>query len=1063
MTPGPPLSTSTFWAPILMVKTRSPFPTTLAASIRFLVWNLGLLLVVHSVPARADSRIDYNRDIRPILSENCYACHGPDPKARKADLRLDLKEDAFRDRSGFSVIVAGDPASSELLERIATDDPDAVMPPPESGKALSKDQVELVRKWIAQGAPWDGHWAYIPPEHVAPPEVEDATWPRNAIDRFVLNRIEKEGLSPSPEADKATLIRRLSLDLTGLPPTPAEVDAFLADTGPAAYEKVVDRLLASPHYGERMAQDWLDLARYADTNGYHIDNNRDIWMYREWVIEAFNRNQPFDQFTVEQIAGDLLPNPTVAQRIATGFQRNTMVNFEGGADPDEYLTKYVVDRVNTTAAVYLGTTLACAECHDHKYDPFTQKDFYRFYAFFNTIDEKGLDGLKESPAPRLKVPTAEQDASLKEVRGQVSRLDDLLKGPLPSVDAAQAKWERDQAEIRKDPTLGWKVLEPSDLVSQNDAMLAKLDDHSVLAGGANPDADVFEVTAPTTAKAITALRLEALTHESLAHKGAARSENGNFVLTGFEVEALPGERGRADPQGRLLPCRGRSLAGREGLSRQQGDRRRPEIGLGRLRRQEARRSPGRLRGGCPLRLRVGHDPENPPQVRVRPRPARHRPVPPGVHDGQGPLAEPGAPAARSRPSWRRPRRSGPRPRSKEIRDYYRGTLSAEIRPFRDELAALRKAEGAIDRAIPTTMVMKEQEKPRETHILMRGDFRSKGEIVTPDVPQSLPRIPEGQPANRLGLARWLVDPGHPLVARVTVNRFWQHYFGVGLVKTSNDFGTQGEWPSHPDLLDWLATEFIASGWDVKALQKQIVMSATYRQSSKLDPAKHERDPENRLLARGPRFRLDAETIRDNALAVSGLLNPEMGGPSVFPYQPPGLWEELAFGGDFTSQSYTTSKGDDLYRRGLYTYWKRSLPNPSLTVFDAPNRELCTVQRPRTNTPLQALVLLNDPVYIEAARVLAQRTMKEGGSTPPDRLAYAFRLCTARTPSDRELDVLLRHYHQQLDNYRKDPKAAAALIRVGESPRPAGLDDAELAAWTAIGNILLNLDETITKG
>ena len=539
MTPGPPLSTSTFRAPILMVKTRSPFSTTLPASIRFLVWNFGLLLFVHSVPARADSRIDYNRDIRPILSENCYACHGPDPKARKADLRLDLKEDAFRDRSGFFVIAAGDPASSELLERIATDDPDAVMPPPESGKTLSKDQVELVRKWIAQGAPWDGHWAYIPPKHVAPPEVKDATWPRNAIDRFVLNRIEKEGLTPSPEADRATLIRRLSLDLTGLPPTPAEVDAFLADTGPAAYEKVVDRLLASPHYGERMAQDWLDLARYADTNGYHIDNNRDIWLYRDWVIDAFNRNQPFDQFTVEQIAGDLLPNPTVEQRIATGFQRNTMVNFEGGADPDEYLTKYVVDRVNTTAAVYLGTTLACAECHDHKYDPFTQKDFYRFYAFFNTIDEKGLDGLKESPAPRLKVPTAEQEARLKEVRGQITRLDDLLKGPLPSVDAAQAKWERDQAEIRKEPTLGWKVLEPSDLVSQNDAMLTKLDDHSVLAGGANPDTDVFEVTAPTTAKAITALRLEALTHESLAHKGAARSENGNFVLTGFEVEALP--------------------------------------------------------------------------------------------------------------------------------------------------------------------------------------------------------------------------------------------------------------------------------------------------------------------------------------------------------------------------------------------------------------------------------------------------------------------------------------------------------------------------------------------
>ena len=760
-----------------------------------------------------------------------------------------------------------------------------------------------------------------PPGHVAPPEVKDATWPRNAIDRFVLNRIEKEGLSPSPEADRATLIRRLSLDLTGLPPTPAEVDAFLADTGPAAYEKVVDRLLASPHYGERMAQDWLDLARYADTNGYHIDNNRDIWMYRDWVIEAFNRNQPFDQFTVEQVAGDLLPNPTVAQRIATGFQRNTMVNFEGGADADEYLTKYVVDRVNTTAAVYLGTTLACAECHDHKYDPFTQKDFYRFYAFFNTIDEKGLDGLKESPAPRLKVPTAEQDARLKEVRGQISRLDDLLKGPLPSVDAAQAKWERDQAEIRKEPTLGWKVLEPSDLVSQNDAMLTKLDDHSVLAGGANPDADVFEVTAPTTAKAITAIRLEALTHESLAHKGAARSENGNFVLTGFEVEAVPAS--GAEPSRKVV------------FSRAEADHSQDEKGFhvskaidgdpksgwavsGDKKRVDRRAvfvadAPFGFESGTTLKIRLRFESGLAEHVIGRFRLAFTTAKAPSLN-----LVPPPKIAA----LLETPEAERTEAQVKEIREYYRGTLSAEIRPFRDELAALRKAEGAIDRAIPTTMVMKEQEKPRETHILMRGDFRSKGEVVTPDVPQSLPRIPEGQPANRLGLARWLVDPGHPLVARVTVNRFWQHYFGVGLVKTSDDFGTQGEWPSHPDLLDWLATEFIASGWDVKALQKQIVMSATYRQSSKLDPVEARARPREPTAARGPRFRLDAETIRDNALAVSGLLNPRMGGPSIFPYQPPGLWEELAFGGDFTSQSLHDQQG------------RRPLPPRPLHVLEA---------------------------------------------------------------------------------------------------------------------------------
>ena len=1045
----------------MMIKMRPPLSATHAARGLTVGWSFVLIFVTAGA-GRAGTPIDYNRDIRPILSENCYACHGPDPKARKADLRLDVKEDVFRDRSGFAVIVAGDPASSELLERIATDDPEAVMPPPESGKTLSKEQVDLVRDWIAQGAPWDGHWAYIAPRHAAPPVVKDASWSRNPIDRFVLNRIEKEGLKPSPEADKATLIRRLSLDLTGLPPTPAEVDAFLADTGPSASEKVVDRLLASPHYGERMAQDWLDLARYADTNGYHIDNNRDIWKYREWVIEAFNRNQPFDQFTVEQIAGDLLPNPTLEQRIATGFQRNTMVNFEGGADPDEYLTKYVVDRVNTTAAIYLGTTLACAECHDHKYDPFTQRDFYRFYAFFNTIDEKGLDGKSESPAPRLKVPTAEQEAGQEEIRGQITRLDDLLKGPLPTVDAAQARWERDQAEIRKEPTLGWKVLEPSDLVSRNDAMLTKLDDQSVLAGGADPDVDVFEVTAQTSAKAITALRLEALTHESLAHKGAARGENGNFVLTGFEVEAVPAN--GAEPARKVVFSRAEADYSQDekGYHVSKAIDADPSSGWavsGDKHRVDRRaifvaEAPFGFESGTTLKIRLKFESGLAQHVLGRFRLALTTSKAPSLNL---------VPSPKIAALLETPEASRTEAQAKEVREYYRGTLSAEIQPFRGELAALRKAEEAIDRAIPTTMVMKEQETPRATHILMRGDFRSKGEAVTPDVPRSLPRIPDGQPANRLGLARWLVEPGHPLVARVTVNRFWQHYFGVGLVKTSNDFGTQGEWPSHPELLDWLATEFIASGWDVKALQKQIVLSATYRQGSRLDPVEHERDPENRLLARGPRFRLDAETIRDNALAISGLLNPRMGGSSIFPYQPPGLWEELAFGGDFTSQSYTTSKGNDLYRRGLYTYWKRSLPSPSLTVFDAPNRELCTVQRPRTNTPLQALVLLNDPVYVETARVLAQRTIQEGGSTPPDRLAYAFRLCTARAPSDRELDVLLRHYHQQLDNYRKDPKAAAALIRVGDSPRPAGLDDAELAAWTAIGNILLNLDETITKG
>lgn len=1025
-----------------------------------------LLLAASAVAAGPEVEVDYLTQVRPILARNCFACHGQDEEQRAKELRIDRREFATKElEDGTQAIVPGDPDASEMVARIIEEDVSLRMPPKKSGVPLSAEEVDLIKRWIAQGAPYAEHWAFVPPAERPLPSVRsrDGVWPRNGIDSWILDRLVREGLEPSPEADRFTLLRRVSLDLRGLPPTPREIETFAADSSPDAYEKAVERFLADPGYGERWARMWLDLARYADSAGYGSDPLRpNIWRYRDWVIDAFNRNMPYDRFTVEQIAGDLLPNPTLEQRIATGFQRNTMVNFEGGADPDEYLTKYVVDRVNTTAAIYLGTTLACAECHDHKYDPFTQRDFYRFYAFFNTIDEKGLDGKSESPAPRLKVPTAEQEAGQEEIRGQITRLDDLLKGPLPTVDAAQARWERDQAEIRKEPTLGWKVLEPSDLVSRNDAMLTKLDDQSVLAGGADPDVDVFEVTAQTSAKAITALRLEALTHESLAHKGAARGENGNFVLTGFEVEAVPAN--GAEPARKVVFSRAEADYSQDekGYHVSKAIDADPSSGWavsGDKHRVDRRaifvaEAPFGFESGTTLKIRLKFESGLAQHVLGRFRLALTTSKAPSLNL---------VPSPKIAALLETPEASRTEAQAKEVREYYRGTLSAEIQPFRGELAALRKAEEAIDRAIPTTMVMKEQETPRATHILMRGDFRSKGEAVTPDVPRSLPRIPDGQPANRLGLARWLVEPGHPLVARVTVNRFWQHYFGVGLVKTSNDFGTQGEWPSHPELLDWLATEFIASGWDVKALQKQIVLSATYRQGSRLDPVEHERDPENRLLARGPRFRLDAETIRDNALAISGLLNPRMGGSSIFPYQPPGLWEELAFGGDFTSQSYTTSKGNDLYRRGLYTYWKRSLPSPSLTVFDAPNRELCTVQRPRTNTPLQALVLLNDPVYVETARVLAQRTIQEGGSTPPDRLAYAFRLCTARAPSDRELDVLLRHYHQQLDNYRKDPKAAAALIRVGDSPRPAGLDDAELAAWTAIGNILLNLDETITKG
>ncbi len=1020
-------------------------------------WHAAALILAWSATARADKPVDYDREVRPILAENCYACHGPDGNARKAELRLDRKDDAFRDRPGGAAVVAGDVAASTILDRIAEVDPDVAMPPPQTGKTLTAVQKDTLRRWMAEGAPWQGHWAFTPPRRPEVPAVEAKSRVRNPIDSFLLNRLESKGWIPSPEADRTTLIRRLSFDLTGLPPAPAEVAAFAADARPDAYERLVDRLLASPHYGERMALSWLDAARYADTNGYHIDNHRDIWKYRDWVIDAFNANQPFDRFTVDQIAGDLLPDATVPQKIASGFHRNTMVNFEGGADPEEYLTKYVGDRVSTTATVFLGVTLACAECHDHKYDPFTQEDFYRFYAFFNGIAEQGLDGNKESPAPRLKVPEPAQAARLAEIRAQIAGAAARLDAPSPGADAAQVAWE----QTRSDPSAGWVVLDPASLASTGGSTLAKLADGSVLASGTNPDKDIYEFVATAKLAGIRALRLEALTHESLAGKGTGRAGNANFVLTGVDVEAAPEstpDAWSAVPLARAEADHFQAAGDFRVAKAIDAD---PASGWavdGDKKREDRRalfevKSPFGSESGTRVKVRLRFESPYARHAIGRFRLAASTADRPSLGILPPKVAEALAVEA--------PKRT--EAQARDLRAYYRAEVWDEGLRIRAETEALKKAEAEVDRSIPVTMVMAEMARPRPTHILIRGDFRSKGEVVQAGVPASLPPLPPGQPADRLGLARWLVDPAHPLVARVTVNRFWQQYFGTGIVKTVNDFGTQGDWPSHPELLDWLATEFVGSGWDVKALQKVIVTSAAYRQDSRADRPLLEADPENRLIARGPRFRLDAEAIRDTALAVSGLLNRHVGGPSVYPYQPAGLWEELAFGGDFSSQSYKPSTGDALYRRGLYTYWKRSLPYPSLSTFDAPNREVCAVQRPRTNTPLQALVLLNDPAYVEAARVLAQRVIREAGPGPEARLDHAFRLCVARAPSPREAEILLALYRRQLDHFRADPKAAEALGKVGDSPRPAGLDPAEIAAWTAIGNVLLNLDETITKG
>jgi hypothetical protein len=764
---------------------------------------------------RAREPVDFDREIRPILSQHCYPCHGPDKQARKADLRLDRKDNAFRVREGIAVVIPGKLEESELIRRVSSSEPDEVMPPPKFKKRLSSLQIDRLRRWVVEGAKWDGHWSLSMPKRTQAPPVRDQKWSRNPIDAFVLARLEREGLQPSAEADRATLIRRASLDLIGLPPTPAQVDAFENDRGPEAYERLVNRLLASPHYGEQQARPWLDQARYADTNGYEKDGPRSIWPYRDWVIRAFNQDMPFDQFTISQLAGDLIPNPTNDDRIATGFHRNSVLNAEGGTDDEEFRVAAVVDRVNTTMQVWMGTTFACAQCHDHKYDPFSQQEYFQLFAFYNNTADGG-----SSAPPVLPLPTAGQVARENEIRAQTAKL---------------------QAQL----DLATKVNDPN--------------------------------------------------------------------------------------------------------------------------------------------------------------------------------------------------------RSK---------------PLEEKIAELKKQAEAIQPV--TTMVMAELEKPRETHVLIRGSHNVKDAPVAAGVPRSLHPLPPDQPANRLGLARWLVDSRNPLMGRVIMNRMWAQIFGRGIVETGEDFGVQGEPPSHPELLAWLATEFFEQRLSLKAMQRLIVTSATYRQSSRVTPDRLEKDPDNRLFSRGPRFRMEAEMVRDQALAISGLLKRKIGGPSVFPYQPEGVWFV-----PYSGEQWIESRDGDQYRRGLYTYWRRSAPYPSFITFDAPSREVCTERRSRTNTPLQALATLNDPAFVQPAAALAGRIVSDSTGTVQERVRYAFRLVLARPPVAAELAHLAELYSENLEHYLRDPAAASAMASRGSvastAQREGGRGTAELAAWTIVANVLLNLDETLTKG
>ncbi len=1043
----------------------------------------GLVFFLPAADTRTDAaRIDFQRQIRPILSDNCFACHGPDEKQRMVGLRLDEREGAFAARPGGPAIVAGNPSSSRLYQRISAKDATR-MPPPASTKSLNEGQIALIRRWIEQGADWQTHWSFRPPERRPLPEVKDRAWPRNPIDHFVLARLEREGLRPSPEADRITLVRRLSLDLTGLPPAPAEVDAFLADKSANAYEKVVDRLLASPRYGERMALEWLDLARYADTHGYHIDSHRDMWRWRDWVVDAFNGNLPFDRFTIEQLAGDLLPSPRREQLLATGFGRNHMINFEGGAIPEEYLVEYVVDRVETTATIWLGLTMGCGRCHDHKYDPISQKDFYRYFAFFNTIAEKGLDGRTGNAEPVLTLTTPHEKSLVDELERSISAREKEM--PESRVAALEGAWEK----TRKLPTASGDRL----------ASHYEFDGHLADTSGGYRHASIARGEV-TYGEGMTG-RSAGLSGETHVRFRDAfpldrdqpfslvvwlRWSNNKSMMALASVPEAGGPRGLAIEFDEFEPLpdqkRGSRLVIRLAGS---GPEEVIEVRTRALIPQSAWRHIAVIYDGSAKAagLKIYVDGKAQPVETLRDRLSAPFHSAASLDLGNKSLGNPYKGSIDDLRIYSRllseeeidhlavhePVRSlladagGRRSREQRerLREYFltRDAPETERRMF-SELNQWKAEKARLEKSIPTAMIMREMSKPRETFLLGRGDYRNQGEKVSPAAPAALPPLEKDAPPNRLGLARWLVSPSNPLTSRVVVNRYWQMYFGTGLVKTVEDFGSQGEPPSHPELLDRLATEFVSSGWDVKAMQRLIVTSAAYRQSSRAAPALVERDPENRLLARGARFRLPAETVRDNALAISGLLNGEMGGPGVYPYQPKGVWEDIAYGDVYSAQRYTPSGGKDLYRRGMYTFWKRTAPPPALATFDAPDREKCVARRARTNTPLQALVLMNDPTYVEAARALAGRMI--GAGDPARRIELAYRLAVARKPETREVTLLRELARRQLSTYRADPESARRLLAIGESAYDGRLDAVELAAWTTVASAILSLDETITR-
>jgi hypothetical protein len=1048
---------------------------------------LVLGLFVSPLPAQ-DQKISFNRDVRPILSDACFHCHGPDDQQRQAGLRFDQRDSAVsKSESGSTPIVPGNLDASELVRRVTSKDESVVMPPPDSGKSISPEQIEMLTRWIAQGAEYEGHWAFQTVIRPTVPEVSgDSSTTgfaksKNPIDRFIESRLMTAGLQPSPPASRETLIRRVSLDLTGLPPTPAEVDAFLADTSPDAYGKVVDRLLTSPHYGERMALTWLDYARYADSNGYQVDASREIWAWRDWTINAYNRNLPFDQFTVEQIAGDLLPDATRNQIIATGFNRNHRLNGEGGRIVEEWFVETVIDRVETTGLTWLGLTFNCCRCHDHKYDPISQREFYQMFAFFNSNDESGVlapnGNAGNNTEPTISVSTPEQDAELARLDDQVRDTDDRVKALTDRLPELLAAWEpefRKQLESKAEP---WTSLKPEEITSSGGAKFQRQDDGSWLASGPNAANDVYSVNATVAEGSLGGLLLECFPDKQLPVQSLGRYPNGNFVLTKLEAQLTAPSLKKPQSIKLRQPVADYSQKGWTIAMVNDGNKSNGWAVDGPT-KKEPRKAlfafdvPIDVPADATITITLHHEALSQHNIgRFRISVSPMAPETLGLDGSTTPQEILDALAVAA--DQRKPKQQ------QTLHKYFRANVPNELREADTALAAARKRAADFRMKLPGTMIMREV-APRDAFILKRGEYDKPGDKVVRGIPAVLPAMPDGAPMNRLGLARSIVSRENPLTARVWVNREWERFFGIGLVKTSENFGSQSEYPSHPRLLDWLAAEFMepsispavagvaARAWDMKAFQKLIVTSATYRQASgnvvgdasRTLNAGTKVDSTNRLLWRGPRFRLPGEIIRDQALAVSGLLTRKIGGPSVRPYMPMGVWDETSKYGNLRNYKHDTGEG--LYRRTMYTIWKRTAAPPSMLLFDAPNREICTVKRSRTNTPLQALSLLNEVTFVEAARHLAERILTEGGVTSQERLEFGFGLVTARKPSKDELRILDEGLNADLARFNAKKSAAESLLAFGDTKSSTVINQAELAAWTLTANVLLNLDEVVTR-